>query len=668
MKLRTITLALAALTTAGAFGQNASPVVQKAIANANKAVNAIVATPKAKRSFANTLSAIDDLSVRLETDTNMQLFMQYVHPDPKVREQSRMDEEILSSWYIDLSKREDLYNAVKSYASTNPKLDGERKRYLDFTLRDYRRAGMNLPKAKRDQLVEIEKEISKLGIEFSTNIAEDPLKVPLLVSELKGVPAQVYANLPQVAGVVMIGLDGPTYGAIMDYCEIPATRLKMQWQYRRRGGSKNVEILEKLLVLRNQQASLLGFKNTVDYEVEIRMAKNSQTVAKFYDDLRQVVRQKAQQDYELFSKAKQEETGDTSAKLEPWDYSYYKRRLMSSKYAVDSQKVAEYFSMDNAFKGLFEITSRLYGITYKDITADASKLGFPVWHPDVKFYEVSDTKSGKVLGRIFTDLHPRENKYSHAACWGLRPRKVWSDGTIQVPLAALVCNFTKPTADKPSLMTHDEVETFFHEFGHGLHQILTATQMGRFSGTAVARDFVEAPSQMMENWVWDPEVLGLFAKHYKTGETIPGEMLNGMKAARTLGSGIETEGQFFLGQMDHKFHTAPGGKVDTMKVVAETYNSCTLYKSLPGNMAHANFGHLVGYQGAYYGYLWSLVYAQDMYQRFEELGVLSPEAGMYYRNKVLGRGGSMDEMAMLRDYLGREPKLDAFMRHLGLGN
>lgn len=668
MKLRTITLALAALTTAGAFGQNASPVVQKAIANANKAVNAIVAIPKAKRSFANTLGAIDDLSVRLENDTNMQLFMQYVHPDPKVREQSRMDEEILSSWYIDLSKREDLYNAVKGYASTNPKLDGERKRYLDFTLRDYRRAGMNLPKAKRDQLVEIEKEISKLGIEFSTNIAEDPLKVPLLVSELKGVPAQVYANLPQVAGVVMIGLDGPTYGAIMDYCEIPATRLKMQWQYRRRGGSKNVEILEKLLVLRNQQASLLGFKNTVDYEVEVRMAKNSQTVAKFYDDLRQVVRQKAQQDYELFSQAKQEETGDKSAKLEPWDYSYYKRRLMSSKYAVDSQKVAEYFSMDNAFKGLFEITSRLYGITYKDVTADASKLGFPVWHPDVKFYEVSDTKSGKVLGRIFTDLHPRENKYNHAACWGLRPRKVWADGTTQVPLAALVCNFTKPTADKPSLMTHDEVETFFHEFGHGLHQILTATQMGRFSGTAVARDFVEAPSQMMENWVWDPEVLGLFAKHYKTGETIPGEMLNGMKAARTLGSGIETEGQFFLGQMDHKFHTAPGGKVDTMKVVAETYNSCTLYKSLPGNMAHANFGHLVGYQGAYYGYLWSLVYAQDMYQRFEELGVLSPEAGMYYRNKVLGRGGSMDEMAMLRDYLGREPKMDAFMRHLGLGN
>lgn len=663
-----MTLALAALTTAGAFGQNASPVVQKAIANANKAVNTIVAIPKAKRSFANTLGAIDDLSVRLENDTNMQLFMQYVHPDPKVREQSRMDEEILSSWYIDLSKREDLYNAVKSYASTNPKLDGERKRYLDFTLRDYRRAGMNLPKAKRDQLVEIEKEISKLGIEFSTNIAEDPLKVPLLVSELNGVPAQVYANLPQVAGVVMIGLDGPTYGAIMDYCEVPATRLKMQWQYRRRGGSKNVEILEKLLVLRNQQASLLGFKNTVDYEVEVRMAKNSQTVAKFYDDLRQVVRQKAQQDYDLFSEAKQEETGDKSAKLEPWDYSYYKRRLMSSKYAVDSQKVAEYFSMDNAFKGLFEITSRLYGITYKDVTADASKLGFPVWHPDVKFYEVSDTKSGKVLGRIFTDLHPRENKYNHAACWGLRPRKVWADGTIQVPLAALVCNFTKPTADKPSLMTHDEVETFFHEFGHGLHQILTATQMGRFSGTAVARDFVEAPSQMMENWVWDPEVLGLFAKHYKTGEAIPSDMLKGMKAARTLGSGIETEGQFFLGQMDHKFHTAPGGKVDTMKVVAETYNSCTLYKSLPGNMAHANFGHLVGYQGAYYGYLWSLVYAQDMYQRFEELGVLSPEAGMYYRNKVLGRGGSMDEMAMLRDYLGREPKMDAFMRHLGLGN
>ncbi|HRK22992.1 MAG TPA: M3 family metallopeptidase, partial [Fimbriimonadaceae bacterium] len=308
----------------------------------------------------------------------------------------------------------------------------------------------------------------------------------------------------------------------------------------------------------------------------------------------------------------------------------------------------------------------LYGITYNDITAQAKALGFPIWHEDVKLYEVKDKATGRLLGRMYTDLYPRENKYNHAACWGLRPRKTFADGTSQVPLAALVCNFTKPTADKPSLLPHDEAETFFHEFGHGLHHILSNTRYGRFSGTSVARDFVEAPSQMMENWVWNPQVLSLFAKHYKTGETLPMSLLESMKRARSLGSGIETEHQFYYGMVDQAFHTAKDGSIDTVKTVTDLFSEVELYDKIPETWFHASFGHMVGYHGAYYGYQWSLVYASDMFQRFEELGVLSPEAGKYYRDKILARGGTMDEMDMLKDYLGREPNLGAFLKLLGM--
>lgn len=651
---------------AAAFTQEVPANVVAALKKADAAVAKIVAIPDGERNFDNTIGALDDISTQLDTDTSLTLFMQFVSTDAKVRDGSRAAEEAVSNWGIDLGKREDLFRAVKAYADTNPNLSGEQKRLLDFTMRDYRRAGMDLPVEKRNQLKQIEMEINKLSIEFETNINEDATKLALTTDELKGVPKSVVDRLPKLGNVVLMGFDGPTYGAVMDYCEVDATRQKAQWLYRRRGGQKNVEVLEKLLKLRTQESDLLGYKNFVDYAIETRMAHDAATVKKFYDDLLPIVNAKAAQDVKEFLAFKRAQTKNPKATFNPWDYSFYKNLLKKEKYAVDGEKVAEYFPMERVVEGLFKITSSLYNIEYRDVTKKAGELGLPIWHADVKLYEVVDKANGEVLGHLYTDLYPRDNKYSHAACWGLWQRKVWADGTVQKPLAALVCNFTKPTPTTPSLLPHDEVETFFHEFGHGLHQMLTNTKYARFSGTAVARDFVEAPSQMMENWVWNASVLKTFAKHYKTGQPLPDKLLAGMQAARTLGSGIETQGQFFLGQMDQKFHTAPKGEVDTTKVAQQVYESIMPYKFLPMTFPQAAFGHLTGYEGAYYGYMWSLVYAQDMFQRFEELGVTSPKAGLYYREKILGRGGSMDEMDMLRDYLGRAPKMDAFMKHLGL--
>jgi thimet oligopeptidase len=656
-------LALSALLQA----QGPPASVKAALAKADAEIAKIVKVPKARRSFFNTIEPLDAMAQRLDMETSMTAFYSYVSTNADERAAGRAADEALTNWYTALLKREDLYRAVKEYADTKPKLMGEQKRFLEFTLRDFRRSGMALPKDKRDQLQKLEEEENKLSIEFDKNIAEDASTVLLTKEELAGVPEDVLSQIPISKGLYVVPVYGPLYVTIMENAENRLTRQRVWTTNKRRGGEKNVEVLEKLIQLRADAAKLLGYKNYVDYAIETRMAKNSETVSKFYAELAPLVQKKRDLDVAELTESATKWLTNGDSKMQVWDYAFVKNQMMKEKYAVDNRKVAEYFPVERVFEGLFSITSKVFGIEYRDITANAKALGLPLWHEDVKLWEVVDSGSGKSLGRIYTDLYPRPNKYTHAACWGLVSRKVWPGGAVTQPLAALVCNFTKPTADKPSLLTHDQVETFFHEFGHALHHMFTETSMARFSGTSVARDFVEAPSQMMENWVWDADVLATFAKHYKTGEPLPKETLDGMIRARTFGSGIETAFQLFLGKMDQRFHTEPEGKVDTNKVYHEVFAEVLPYEAAPETFYHASFGHLTGYQGAYYGYLWSLVYAQDLWGKFEEMGPLNPEAGKYYRKKILARGGSADEMEMLRDYLGREPKMDAFLKHLGLG-
>ncbi len=649
------------------FGQDTEPSpVADALKKADSAIEKIVSVPDGKRTFDNTLGAIDEMIVHLRLDTEFLQFLAYVSPDAELRAKGSKAEEEVRNWSIGLTKREDLYKAVKAYADTNPKLQGEQKRLLERTLRDFRRAGMALTKANREKLKTTEIEINKLSLEFEKNIREEETRVPLLEEELKGMSEDYRKGQKKVAGLYMIGMDYPSFLPIQDYCEVEATRKKTWIAYKRRGGQKNVDLLEKILKLRAQAAKILGYQHPADYETEVRMAKNAAEVMKFYQKLKPLARKKAELDYQEFVEAKRKHTGDKNAKLYPWDFSFYEKRLMKEKYAVDTTKVAEYFPIDRVIEGLFSITQSLYGLQYQDVTKQAAERGRTIWHPDVKLYEVTDKASGDVIGEFYLDLHPRPNKYGHAAQWGLYPRKLWPDGSVQKPLAALVCNFTKPTEDKPSLLTHDEVETFFHEFGHCLHSILTEADYAEFSGTAVARDFVEAPSQMFENWVWDARVLNLFAQHYQTGEKFPEELLNGMIQARYLGSGMKAERQIYYGMTDMTYHTKPDGVVETTKVGLALADETEMYDAVEGTHFQAAFGHLMGYQAGYYGYLWSLVYAEDMFQRFKEQGMLSPKAGQYYRKKILSRGGTLDEMEMVKDYLGREPSFEPFLEHLGL--
>ncbi|MBS1716792.1 MAG: Zn-dependent oligopeptidase [Armatimonadetes bacterium] len=642
--------------------------IKQAIKHADEAVAKIVAIPAGKRTYENTLLALDDLNARLENETSLFVFYANVAPDAATRDQAREADELVSNYGTELGLREDLYKAIKEYADSKPKLSGVQARLLDRVLRDYRQAGMNLPPDKRQQVKDIELQLNKLQIDFNQNIADDESTVMFTKEELAGVPASSFKRFKQSGDLYILGMDNPTYDGVMSNCTVEETRHKYWMAYKRRGGQKNVNLLEKIIKLRDDQARLMGYPNHAEFRLELRMAKNSKTVFDFYKKLQPIVRKKAQQDWDEFLAAKRELTGDKDAQLHQWDQGYIKDHLQKTKYSVDSEKVREYFPMKSVVDGLFQITQSLYGIKYTDVTADHDKLGLPLWQEDVKLYEVSDSKTGKVIGHFYFDVFPRPGKYNHAACWGLQHRKVWSDGTVTLPLAALVTNFTKPTETEPSLMPHEEVTVFFHEFGHCLHNMLSESDISYFSGTQVERDFVEAPSQMFENWTWEPQVLKLFAKNYKTGEPLPDDLLSRMKASRTLGSGLETEHQFYYGLTDMAYYTAPGGKVDTTQVGIDLMNDVELYHGVPGTMYQASFGHLMHYDAGYYGYQWSLVFAQDMFSRFQKLGLLDPKAGAYYREKVLSKGGTKDAWDMLRDYLGREPDYTAYLKYLGFQN
>ena len=646
--------------------------VRAALHHAETAVNGIEAIPGRERTFKNTIAALDDIYGRLEIDTNMIRFMPYVSTDPDERDAGERAEQDVVDWLIDLEKREALYDAVRAYAARASGLTATQQRLLDHTLRDFRRAGMTLPTEKRAELTAIRKELNKLSIEFDKNIREDETTVPLGRAELAGLPDEYFENpsLRTSGDLYVVDVSYPQFNPVMDYCQIEQTRHKMWLAYKRRGGTGNVRVIEQILELRARAAALLGYDHPADYEIEIKMARNADAVVEFYRKLRPLVRKKALRDLEELVAAKRRHTGKRDVKIYPWDTNFYLNRIKKAKYAVDTELVREYFPLDAVLDGLFSITQNLYGLEYRDVTARARSQGRPLWHEDARLYEVWDKATGEMLGEFYLDLHPRPNKYGHAAQWGLVQHKVWSDGSVSLPVAALVCNFAEPRADRPSLMSHDEVETFFHEFGHCLHTILSESKYYRFSGTSVERDFVEAPSQMFENWVWDADVLATFARHYKTGKPFPDDLLDGMIAARYLGSGMAAERQFFYGLYDLKCHLDATGDIDTTQLGMDLWDpageNVELYDPVPETYFQAAFGHLTGYQAGYYGYQWSLVYACDMFQRFKELGMLLPDAGMYDRRKILSRGGTTDGMNLVRDYLGREPTMDAYLKHLGL--
>jgi Zn-dependent oligopeptidase len=385
------------------------------------------------------------------------------------------------------------------------------------------------------------------------------------------------------------------------------------------------------------------------------MAESPEAVARFYEDLQEPLITAAQTERERMAALLEVDTGDTT--LMQYDTRYYDTLIRRTEYGVDQHVVAEYFPLDSVLQGLFRLTADVFGLTYQE-------LDIETWHPDVRTFAIHDAADGRLVSHFSMDLFPRAGKYSHAAAFSLIPGRRLADGSYQVPYAAIVANFTKPTASRPSLLQHSEVETFFHEFGHILHQTLTTAPYVRFAGTSVERDFVEAPSQIMQHWTWNAEVLSTFARHHETGEPISPELVDQLVAARQLNVALDKLRQMTYGMLDQEMH-GPAEVKDLDDILSRTW-AITQFPFHEGTFYPASFGHLFGYDAGYYGYLWSEVYGDDMFSRFEEDGVLSPAVGRAYRREVLEPGGTRSGMDHLQAFLGRAPDSAAFLRKLGI--
>ncbi len=639
---------------------------EAAIAACDEIVATIVATPAGERTFANTFVALENAAEKVSRADGAYGFMAYVAADDALRETAREWEEKLSKYGVELGFREDLYNAVKEYAATAEAsaLSGDEQRLLERTLRDYRRNGFDLPKEQRERVQALMNRLVELGTNFRKAIDTWDDAIVVERDDLAGMPDRWIDALKTVEEdgrtKYRVSLDYPEIIPFMDNAESARWRREIFLKNQNKGGADNIAVLEEAISVRNEAATLLGYDSWAAYVVEKRMAKSRDAVEHFLADLTPKVHAKAQIDLARLAESKQEHVGDGDVDI--WDWWFYTNRLLKTEYAVDDFEIANYFPLQACVEGLFTVTQELLGIRYEPAPQS------PKWHDDVQAFDIydatADKQAAEPFARFYMDLYPRLNKFGHAAAFTLVSGRQLPDGSYERPASAIVANFTKPSADAPSLLRHSEVVTFFHEFGHILHQTLTRAKYLEFSGSSTERDFVEAPSQMLEHWVWDRDVLRRFARHHATGEPLPDALLDAMIRAKYVSSGIATLRQLFFAHLDFKLHS-PGFDGDSTAAVRELYPT-TGFPYPEGSHFQSGFGHLFGYDAGYYGYLWSRVFGDDMFTRFESAGLFDRATGLDYRRGILERGGSVDGDVLVRDFLQREPNTDAFLRELGL--
>ncbi|HSP88779.1 MAG TPA: M3 family metallopeptidase [Ignavibacteriaceae bacterium] len=617
---------------------------------------------KSERTFDNTVLALDDIYDNIYRVYGSVYLMANVSPVEEIRNKANDGVSSFSKFFNELSLDIELYRSLKEYSETDEgkNLTGYKRKFLVESIEDFERDGLGLPVEKRNELKALQDKLSDLTIAFSKNIAE--VSDFLLVEEkdMEGLDEDYKTNHKTEDGKYKIDLSYPSYVPFMKFATSESTRKELYKKYNNRASDKNLTLLTEILILRQQIAEMLGFSTFAEYGISDKMAKTPDAVWKFEKDLIDKVKLKARKDYnELLEIKKAALNDDNVSVIQPWEVSFYNDKLLKKKYQLDQTKVKEYFELNNVLDGFFKISNQLFDVEFKEVS-DAS-----VWNDDVRLFNV--IQDGKIISRFYLDLHPRENKFSHAACFPMIKGKETVDG-YQMPVASLVCNFPKATENQPALLLHSEVETFFHEFGHVLHNVLTKAEFSSMSGTSVSRDFVEAPSQIFENWTWNYEALKLFAKHYKTGEVLPEDLYEKMLAAKHVGSGLATLQQIFYGLIDMTLHDKydPKGSTTTTEIVKQLQNEVTLYPYLEGTNMHASFGHLMGYAAGYYGYLWSKVYAEDMFSVFENNGIMSRETGLEYRDIILARGSSEDEINLVKEFLKRVPDQKAFLKSLGL--
>ena len=646
-----------------------------AIAKAGKDID-IVAKNQNPPTFDNTVVALENAFSEFDKVVEIPIFLKSVAVDGPTRE-AGSDCEIKSKKFsIDSLSRSDLFARFQGVRNSDmgKKLTGEDKKLLDDYYTAFLQKGLGVTsETKRKDILDLSKQISELEVEFSDNINNDKRFIQIDKSELAGLPENWSSSLKMAKnGKYIVTTDYPDYFPFMKNAKSENARQRLYEQFSMRGGKKNVEILEKTLKLRNDLAIAMGFNNYADkmFTLNNQMATSTAQVRKFLGELTTDLEPYLDRDLKQMRRLKCKETRCPdwdSVLINPWDVPYYINQMQKMAGDVDPEKIKEYFPLQTVKEGMFQIYQTLLSLNFEKITNPN------VWDPSVETYQVRDKASNDVLGYFLLDLFPREGKYKHAAMWGLIKPKYLGGPNYQKPVAAMVCNFPKPTIDNPSLMHHDEVETVFHEFGHVMDAMVSRTKYYSHGGSSIyndrgtgtPRDFVEAPSQMLENWVWKPESLEILSGHYKTKEKLPKDLLDKMIAVKNVANGFSNMRQLFLASIDLDFHTDPPSNSTT--VWNNKMWSMLKIEPLEGVYPQASFGHIMdGYDVGYYGYMWSKVYAEDMFSVFDKEGILNPRTGMSYRKKILEPSGSQSVFISIKNFLGRDSNRDAFLKSLGI--
>ena len=642
--------------------QDLAPAEAEARVKLEKDLAALIAIPQAERTFENTIMGYERAFDNYGNALGMSGFLSYVSTDKKFRDAANDLQMQISQYMVDVATRRDVYKAIREYTDTNPRLDPVQAKLVKEMLIGFKNSGMDLNDADLEKFKALNKEKAEYIIKFDKNIQEykDPLAVTQ--EQLRGLGEDYIQKLSKTDdGKYLVTLDYPDYVPFMQNADDEQARKELEFKFNRRGGQENVELLEKTLTLRREIARLLGYKNHAELRLEDRMAKNPKTVMAFLKDLQKKLKPLGKKEDKEMIAYKNSKTGKNSRTLYSWESGYWSNKFRKENLDLDSEKIKEYFPSQVVIDGMLDLFGGVFGITFEPVD-------IPVWHPDVKAFKIKDKASGELVAYFYMDLYPREGKYKHAACFGLVEGEEKQDGTYQIPFVAIVANLNKPSGDTPSLLKHSEVETLFHEFGHVLHNALTKAKYSAFSGTSVSWDFVEAPSQMLERWAWDPQVLKKISKHYKTGEALPDDLIKRMIAAKNFGAGGMYLRQDFFAQYDMTLHTADTTP-DTTKLYFELTKKIRGLPLTKGTIPQASFGHIMGgYDAGYYGYLWSEVIAEDFFGEFKKNGIFNPETGLKFRREILEKGGTLDEEKMVENFLGRPADNKPFLKSIGLEN
>ena len=655
------------------------PAVEQIIVDNKSRIKALL-SDNHHFSWDNLAAPIEELNDRLSQAWSPVSHMNAVVNSRELREAYNACLPLLSEYSTELAQSAELYQAYQSIADGDSfkQLSDAQRKHIENTLRDFRLAGVSLPEAKKQRYAEIKKRLSELSSKFSENVLDATQAWTRLidnVDELPGVPESALAAMQQGAQAkgeqgYLITLEFPCYFPILTYCENGALREEVYHAYVTRaseigpyaGKWDNSDLINEKLALRHELAQLLGFESYAHYSLATKMAKSPEQVIAFLNELSEKTVSAAKQEYTELQQFAQKEFGVEA--LNAWDVGFYAEKLRQKRYTLSQEELRPYFPANQVIEGMFEVVGRLYGIRIEE------QKGVNTWHPDVLFYQIS--LGDKLLGQFYLDLYARNDKRGGAWMDECRVRRCLADGTLQLPVAYLTCNFNGPVGGDPALLTHNEVTTLFHEFGHGLHHLLTLVDVAGVSGiNGVPWDAVELPSQFLENWCWEPEGIELISGHFQTGEKLPQAMLDKLLDAKNFQAAMQMVRQLEFALFDFKLHLEfdPASPRAVQAVLDEVRAEVSVVPTADFNRFQHGFSHIFagGYAAGYYSYKWAEVLAADAFSRFEEEGVFNTETGQSFLAIILSQGGVYEPMELFVKFRGREPKIDALLKHSGLG-